>query len=106
MTNVCPRCQRTHRGLCGIPSSVTIGTAVSSSQRTGQPLKGKPKVARKSVSVLQGLLEMARMHEEKVVELLAVVLPDLPEYDALLDRLGKLGALIAQLNRQIIAREE
>jgi len=55
--------------------------------------------------VLKKLLEEARIHEKNIAHMLTVVVPELPEYDDLLDRLGKIERLILQLNRQIIERE-
>ena len=106
----CPRCGRNHSGICGIPAGVTLGFGarvggVGSSSRSNQPIKGKPKPAKKGVSVLKKLLEEARIQEKNVAHMMTVIPPELPEFDDLMDRLGKIEKLILQLNQQIIARE-
>ena len=106
----CPRCGRNHSGICGIPPGVTLGfgARVGGVSRTGQSqfaAKGKPKSARKGVSVLKKLLEEARIQEKNVAHMMTVIPPELPEFDDLMDRLGKIEKLILQLNQQIIARE-
>ena len=106
----CPRCGRNHSGICGIPAGVTLGFGarvggVGSSSRSNQPIKGKPKSIRKGVNVLKKLLEEARIQEKNVAHMMTVIPPELPEFDDLMDRLGKIERLILQLNQQIIARE-
>lgn len=108
--NQCPHCGRNHTGICGIPAGVTLGFGArvggASATRRGElSIKGKPKVKRQSVSALKEMLITARGHEKKITDMLKVIPPELPEYDDLMDRLGKLEALILQLNYQIIERE-
>jgi len=106
----CKRCGRRHSGICGIPAGVTLGFGarvggIGSSSRSDQPVRGKPKHKGKSVNVLKEMLGQARAQEKKLSDMLNVIPIELPEYDDLLDRLGKLEALILQLTRQIIERE-
>jgi len=110
MIEPCKRCGRRHSGICGIPAGVTLGFGarvggISNPSRSSHPIKGKPGSTRQSASILKKLLEEARIQEKNVAHMLTVVPSELPEYDDLLDRLGKLEALILQLTRQIIERE-
>ena len=103
---ICQRCGRGHSGICGIPPGVTLGFGArigSSSSRSNQP--GKPRQKPKSANFLKGMLQEAKAHEKKLNDMLKVTLVNLPEYDDLLDRLGKLEQLILQLNWQIMVRE-
>jgi len=55
--------------------------------------------------VLNKLLEEARGHHKKILEMLPLIPPELPEYNSLLDREDKVSALIKQLIQQIAAKE-
>ena len=103
----CPKCHRAHSGICGIPAGVTLGfgARVGGVSQSEFAVEGKPKPVKKSVNVLKKLLEEARIQEKNVAHMLTVVPHELPEYDDLLDRLGKVEKLILQLNKQIIERE-
>jgi len=105
--NRCPKCQRAHSGICGIPPGVTLGfgARVGGSTRSNPPIKGKPRVNKLGVLVLKEMLRQARTHEKKIADMLKIIPVELPEYDLLLDRLAKVEALILQLNKQIIERE-
>jgi len=110
MTRQCSRCGRAHSGICGIPGiGVRIGIGGAGIPRrqpaTASPIHTKPKSAKKGVGVLKKLLEEARIQEKNVAHMMTVIPPELPEFDDLMDRLGKIERLILQLNQQIIARE-
>ena len=122
---ICPRCKRDHspRLPCGIPpystmhspglapgARIGIGGAVlpgipRKQPATAFPIPTKPLSAKKGVSVLKKLLEEARIQEKNVVYMLTATPVEMPKYDDLLDRLGKIEKQILQLNQQIIARE-
>jgi hypothetical protein len=106
----CPRCGRDHSGICGIPAGVTLGFGarlggIASTNKQSQFSKTKPRSAKKGVSILKKLLEEAEIQEKNIAHMLTVVPSELPEYDELMDRLGKVEHLIFQLCRQIIERE-
>ncbi len=107
----CKKCGRSHSGVvCGIPAGVTLGFGarvggIGTSSRSDQPIKGKPRQKPKSVSVLNEMLREARAQEKKIADMIKIIPVKMPEYDQLLDTLGKLEAVILQLNRQIIERE-
>ena len=107
----CPRCRRTHGGICGIPAGVTLGFgarvgSMGSSSQSASSIKGKPKQKPKSARFLKGMLVQARQHEKKIADMMKILPVELPEYDDLMNRLAKVEKLILQLNQQIIAREE
>ena len=108
--NRCSKCNRFHGGICGIPAGVTFGFGarlggVRQTKAAAFPLKGKMKSMKKGTGVLKKLLEEARIREKNVTHMLTIVPSQLPEFDLLLDRLGKLEALTLQLTQQIITRE-
>ena len=100
----CPRCQRYHSGLCGIPPGVTLGFGAHNIQKEEQNKGRMMNVRRRTMDrgVLDRLLKEARLKEEDIKDLLKVLPAELPEYDLCLDRLAKLESVIGQLNRQII----
>lgn len=105
----CPRCGRNHVGLCGVPAGVALGFGArvgSSSLRSANPseLKGKPKAIKHSVVFLKDMLRQARMHEKELADVISVLPVELLT-DDVMDNLGKVEALILQLNLQIIERE-
>ena len=107
---ICPKCQRTHSGICGIPPGVTLGFGariggIGTVTQSENIIKGKPKQKPKSASFLMEMLKQARGQEKKISDMLKVGPTELPEFDDLLDRLGKIEELICQLNWQIIERE-
>ena len=106
--NTCARCGRGHTGICGIPPGVTRGYVARHVLRDteGQAIQhGKPGNARLGTSVLEKLLADGQEQYSKVRAMLKVIPYDLPEFSALLDREGKLDALIKQLYQQIGERK-
>ena len=96
---------------CGIPGSVGIGIRIGGIGSAGRstrpsrfPTRGRPKSARRGTSVLEKLLEEARGHHKKILEMLPLIPPSKEEYTLLLDREEKVSALIKQLINQIAAR--
>ena len=108
--NQCPRCGRNHSGICGMPAGIGLGFGariggISSSSQSNQLIKGRSKQKLKSTSFLKEMLRQARTHEKKIADMMKIIPVELPEYDDLMDSLGKIEKLILQLNRQIIERE-
>lgn len=111
--SACPRCNRTHSGLCGIPAGVTLGFGARISgvgiggvrqKRLGTKVDhGKPKAARIDTVVLEEMLAAGRKQYEKVLEMLKLIPSEMLEYTELLDREGKLTHLIKQIEGQIAA---
>lgn len=110
----CPRCDRGHSGVCGIPAGVSLGFGarvggIGRNARQGQfSVAGKPKAKRLSTAFLERGLTEAKEHYQKVLNLLKVVPKDMlkEEYDMLSDSESKLNYLIKQLGQQILVREE
>jgi len=113
----CPKCGRGHSGVCGIPPRITLGfkigigglgglgggmRQVSSSSMAIK--HGKPKTAKLSTAVLEGLLEEGHKHYKEVTEMLKQLPPNMPEYDQLLDKESKLKSTINQILGQIQSR--
>ena len=105
----CPKCQRNHSGICGIPAGVVLGwgARVSSAARGDSPpvKSAKPKAKPLSTRVLRGVLTEAKTHHQKVMGLLKIMPSEVEEFTALLDREGTLAALISSLEGQIAVRE-
>ena len=99
----CTRCGRHHTGICGIPPGVTrgFGARTISSPDVGHT---RPRPTAKSTALLDGLLALAKEHYQKVIELLKVMPKEMEEYSEVLDREGKLSALVKQLMAQIDGR--
>jgi len=107
----CPKCGRSHTGICGIPAGVTKGFGA----RIGGIKKGekyrmntkagtKLKADTKSTDVLCKLLDMAKEQETKVKAMLNVLPSAMSEYDELQERLEKVMGIISTLNQQIAGR--
>ena len=68
-------------------------------------IQGKPTVVnRASGGTLEKLLTWGRQEEQKCINLLHVLSPELSEYTQVLERLSKLQDVIEQVKRQLAAR--
>jgi len=102
---ICPKCQRVHSGICGIPAGVTLGFGArvgGTSQSVTTPKVSKPKGKPATQPlVLEGLLKQAQDWKHRLDEVLKVLPLDSPEITQLLDRESKLDSAIKQLSNQI-----
>ncbi len=96
----CPRCQRSHSGVCGITPRVSIGGPMPVRQRTTDI----PHATGKGTGLLENLLTEAQTNKVKVMEMLKLLPPSVAAYAELLDREGKLDSLIKTLAGQIASR--
>lgn len=110
MSELCPRCGRSHSGACGIPGNgVRVGAGTTGVRSVGgrtlvadsYPISvgsGKPK--QKTQLTRHGLHELLNWGTEQergIVETLKVLPPDMPEYQQLLEQLDK----VIETNRQV-----
>lgn len=107
----CPRCGRYHVGLCGVPPGVTKGFGAKASHARkpdalGPTRSGTFGSKRPGTGALKRLLAWGQEEQAKVEGLLNVVLPEMPEYDQLMERLDKLQHTVAQARLQLADRGE
>ena len=109
--NPCPKCDRNHSGVCGIPAGVTRGFGArvggvgigGAGPRAAPGERTHPKAAKPNTRILEGMLSQAEGHLGKVMEMLKVLPAEMPEFADLLDRETKLSHLIQQVIGQISA---
>lgn len=78
------------------------------SSNTSEPyrIQGKPAaVKRLGNMTLEKLLAWGQQEEQKCLNLLKVLPPELPEYNEVLEKLGKLQDVLGQVKRQLATRK-
>ena len=107
---ICPRCHRTHSGVCGIPGiGVRIATGIGSRPITRGhstdtfPIKAKPSKETRTKEHLEHLLSYAQDKEEKCLEMIKHLSPEMKEYNDLLERLDKLKNVLTQIRIQLVS---
>jgi len=89
----------------GIGGNNKLMTKRSSPSSNLYRIQGKPIVVnRASGGTLEKLLTWGRQEEQKCINLLHVLSPELSEYTQVLERLSKLQDVIEQVKRQLAAR--
>jgi hypothetical protein len=112
----CPRCGRTHSGICGIPGvGVKIGTGGVGIRRANSQIDpdaylirdvpSKRKKMGSSMAVLEEMLDWGCKEQEGCLDMLRKLPHEMPEYTQLLEKHDKLTAVIHQLKVQLAARE-
>jgi len=110
----CPRCGRTHSGVCGIPGiGVRIGiggVGIGGMRRhsdSSHPVHTKPKTKKTWLTKhgLEAMLSWGFDQEKICTEMLKQLSPEMPEYQQILERLDKVMATIEQVKKQISARK-
>jgi hypothetical protein len=112
----CPRCGRTHSGICGIPGvGVKIGTGGVGIRRTNSqidpdayPIRNVPLRRRKMGAtrvVLEEMLDWGHKEQQRCLDMLKKLPHEMPEYTQLLGKYDKLTTVIHQLKVQLAARE-
>ena len=111
----CSRCGRNHSGICGIPGigvrlgmGVRLGVGASSRpirRSTGEgsfPIKTKSKAPSVTKTHLEHLLRWGQGEEQKCLEMIKHLPPEMKEYTDLLERLDKLSKIIPQIKIQLL----
>ena len=112
----CPRCGRTHSGVCGIPGvGVKVGIGGVGIRRTNsqvnpdgyhiQNLAPQRKKMGSTRAVLEEMLDWGHKEQQKCLDMLKKLPHEMPEYTQLLERHDKLTAIIHQLKVQLAAKE-
>jgi len=118
MPKICPRCRRHHSGACGIPSiGVMIGAGTVRVRAEGgratvpdsYPISASPGKRKQRAlpnrGGLEELLVWGMEQEQKIVEMLKVLPPDIPTYQQLLERLDRVIEVNRQVRAQIALRD-
>jgi len=118
MPKICPRCRRRHTGACGIPGiGVMIGAGTAGVRVAGErtmvpdcyPISAKPSKLKQRIRPnrrsLEQLLAWGMEQEQKMVEMLKVLPPDMPTYQQLLERLDRVMEVNRQVRVQIALRD-
>ena len=105
----CPRCDRYHSGVCGIPRmAARIGRTrqVTDSSFDMQPFtpEGKRRTIRPSINniVQAEVIAQAQSREKELQEILRGIPFDLPVYGTVMDRLDKVQRIIEVLQKETV----
>lgn len=107
----CPRCRRNHspRLPCGIPPRTTLHSRVglSNVRHAGGSfeIKERPKSKKRpSTGVLEKLLEMGLKEEQKCLDILKALPPDIEEYEMVMIALEKVRDSLMIIRKQLTER--
>ena len=69
-------------------------------------IQGKPTAKKRlGKGTLEKLLTWGQREEQRCIHILRMLSPELPEYNEVLEKLGKLQKVLEQVKRQLAARE-